>query len=189
MSKTYYEILGLKATATPEEIKRAYRKKAMESHPDVNPSPGAADTFLAINEAYAILSDTQKRKVYNQKLREQAVRAAGESYAQSTQAVREQAYQQWVQQARAQARTNASMNYQDFKNSRFERTEATVFLYMQFLLVGAFMLLGALMLITPFVAMFWVNWKAVFAALVLTPVAFKIFEEGFKGLKAVKESL
>ncbi len=192
MSKTYYDILSLKATATFEEIKRAYRKKAMESHPDVNPAPGASDTFMQINEAYAILSDESKRKVYNQKLRDQAAKSAGQSYAQSQtnpQAARDAAYQQWVQQARAQARANANMNYQDFKNSRFERAEASVFLYLQFLVVGVFMLLGVFLILTPIVAMFYIDWKMILFVLVLGPIAFRVFEEGWKGMKLVKESL
>lgn len=190
MSKTYYDILGLKDSATQDEIKRAYRKRAMESHPDVNPAPGAADTFVLINEAYAILSDTSKRKVYNQKLRDQAARAAaGQSAPPTAQAQRDQAYQQWVNQARAQARAHADMNYQDFKNSRFERTEASVFLYMQFLVVGVFLILGTLILAAPFAAMFFIDWKAVFAALILGPVAFKVFEEGMRGFKEIRSSL
>jgi DnaJ-class molecular chaperone len=189
MIKTYYDILGLKATATPEEIKRAYRKKAMESHPDVNPSPGAADVFVQINEAYAILSDNHKRQVYNQKLRDHAARAASETYVQSAQEAREQAYHQWVQQARAQARANASMNYEDFKNSRFERAEASIFLYLQFLVVGVFLFLGGFLLVTPFIAMFLINWKMVFTALVFTPVSFKVFDEGWRGIKAIRDSL
>ncbi|HEX2899387.1 MAG TPA: DnaJ domain-containing protein [Bacteroidia bacterium] len=195
MSKTYYDILGLKATASQDEIKRAYRKKAMESHPDVNPSPGAADAFVQVNEAYAILSNTNKRQVYNQKLRDQAARSAGQNYAQATQSTqsaqsaRDQAYAQWVQQARAQAKADASKNYQDFKNSKFERTEASVFLYLQFLIVAVFMLLASLLLLAPFAAMFYVNWKMVFTGVVLVPVAFRMYDEGWRGMKAVKESL
>ena len=192
MSNTYYDILGLKATATQDEIKRAYRKKAMESHPDVNPSPGASDAFVQVNEAYAILSDSTKRKVYNQKLKDQAARSAGQAYAQATpsaQAARDQAYQTWVQQARTQAKADASKNYQDFKNSRFEKTEASVFLYLQFLIVGVFMIIASLILMAPFAAMFYIDWKMVFTGAVLVPVAFKMYEEGWKGIKEVKASL
>jgi DnaJ-class molecular chaperone len=189
MAKTYYDILGLRASASSDEIKRAYRKKAMESHPDVNPSPKAAEVFVEINEAYAILSDQSKRQVYNQKLRDQSARAAGNAYVQSTQNARDEAYRQWVQQAKAQAAANANMNYQDFKRSRFVRAEASVFLYLQFVVLGMFFLLGTLMLLAPFAAMFLMNWKVVFAALVLVPVAFRIYEEGWRGLKELRNSL
>ncbi len=192
MANTYYEILGLRASASAEEIKRAYRKKAMESHPDVNPTPGAGEIFLQVNEAYAILSDTQKRNVYNQKLRDQAARAAGNAYAQHApggQAAGDVDFQQYVRQARAQAATNARMNYQDFKRTRFGKAEASVFLYLQFLVLGVFFLLGTLFLLAPFAAVFLIDWKSIFAAAVTVPIAFKIYEEGWKGLKELKNSL
>jgi DnaJ-class molecular chaperone len=188
MAKTYYDILGLRASATHDEIKRAYRKKAMESHPDVNPAPGAADAFLQVNEAYAILSDTQKRQVYNQKLRDQVAQAAGNAYAQNSQAARDEAYRQWVQQARAQAAASAKMNYQDFKRSRFAKREASVFFYLQFLVLGVLFLLGCLFLAAPIAAMIAIDWKAIFLALVSVPIAMKIFEEGVKGYKELRAS-
>ena len=189
MVKTYYDILGLKASATREEIKRAYRKKAMESHPDVNRAQNAADTFLLINEAYAILGDGQKRTIYNQKLRDQAARASGSGRAAGSQAVREDAMRQYEQQARAQAAAAAKMNYQDFKRTRFGKAEASVFLYLQFLVVAVFFLLGTLMILGPFAVMFTVDWKAIFAVLITGPLAFRVFEEGSKGLKEVRASL
>ena len=193
MATTYYEILGLRASASAEEIKRAYRKKAMESHPDVNPTPGAGEIFLQVNEAYAILSDVQKRTVYNQKLRDQAARAAGNAYAQhapaGAQAASEADFQQYVRQARAQAATNARMNYQDFKRTRFGKAEASIFLYLQFLILGVFFLLGTFILLAPFAAVFFIDWKSIFAATVAVPIAFKIYEEGWKGLKELKNSL
>jgi curved DNA-binding protein CbpA len=191
MPKTYYDILGLRASATPDEIKRAYRKKAMESHPDVNPTPGAADVFREINEAYAILGDSQKRPVYDQKLRNHQTSSAADAYArnQSRSKAKEEAWKQWVQNAKAQADANARMNYEEFKKSKFENREERVFLYLQFLIVATIFILGALILVTPVVAMFLISWKAVLLVLVLGPASFKIFEEGIKGFKAVKQEL
>src|SRR5439155_15061204 len=67
MSKRdYYEVLGVAKTASEEEIKRAYRGLAMKYHPDRNPGDdGAAHQFKEAAEAYAILSDAEKRQVYD----------------------------------------------------------------------------------------------------------------------------
>ena len=60
-----YTILGVKSTATEAEIKKAYRKKALQYHPDKNPSSTAEDVFKEINRAYATLSDADKRRTYD----------------------------------------------------------------------------------------------------------------------------
>jgi len=65
--KDYYQVLGLKKGASPEEIKRAYRKLAVKYHPDKNQgNKEAEEKFKEINEAYAVLSDPQKKDQYDQ---------------------------------------------------------------------------------------------------------------------------
>ena len=64
--RDYYEVLGVSKTASDDEIKRSFRKLAKQYHPDVNKEPGAEEKFKEIGEAYAILSDPQKRKQYDQ---------------------------------------------------------------------------------------------------------------------------
>lgn len=63
--RDYYEVLGVNRSATPEDLKSAFRKLAREYHPDVNKAPDAEERFKEINEAYAILSDAEKRSVYD----------------------------------------------------------------------------------------------------------------------------
>lgn len=64
--KDYYAILGVPKNVDQAEIKRAYKKLARKYHPDVNKDPGAEERFKEIGEAYAVLSDQEKRHYYDQ---------------------------------------------------------------------------------------------------------------------------
>jgi molecular chaperone DnaJ len=62
----YYQVLGIKRDAKPDEIKKAYRRLARKYHPDVNPGDKSAEErFKLITEAHDVLSDEKKRKVYD----------------------------------------------------------------------------------------------------------------------------
>lgn len=63
--KDYYQILGVPRTASEADIKKAYRKKAREYHPDVNKAAGAEERFKELNEAYEVLKDKDKRQRYD----------------------------------------------------------------------------------------------------------------------------
>lgn len=64
--KDYYKIMGLSRDASPEEIKRAYRKLARKYHPDVSKEPDAETKFKELGEAYEVLKDPKKRAAYDQ---------------------------------------------------------------------------------------------------------------------------
>ena len=67
LQKDYYQMLGLNRDASEDEIKRAYRKLALQYHPDHHPDdPKSEEKFKEVSEAYAILSDLKKRKEYDQ---------------------------------------------------------------------------------------------------------------------------
>ena len=63
--RDYYEVLGVQKSATKDQIKDAYRKLALQYHPDRNKEAGAEEKFKEISEAYAVLSDDQKRSQYD----------------------------------------------------------------------------------------------------------------------------
>jgi len=66
MGKDYYKILGVEKSASAEDVKKAYRKMALKYHPDKNKSPDAEEKFKEIAEAYDVLGDPEKRKVFDQ---------------------------------------------------------------------------------------------------------------------------
>ncbi len=63
--RDYYQVLDVNRDASPDDIRRAYRRLAKQYHPDINNEPGAAERFKEINEAYAVLSDDERRAAYD----------------------------------------------------------------------------------------------------------------------------
>ena len=81
-NKNYYEILGVTRTATPDEIKSAYRKLAKQYHPDFHPGDKvAAEKFKEINEANAVLSDDDKRRQYDFELDHPGMSGSGNPFS------------------------------------------------------------------------------------------------------------
>jgi molecular chaperone DnaJ len=65
VARDYYAILGIRRDASADEVKKAYRRLARELHPDVNPDPETQERFKEITQAYEVLSDPQKREMYD----------------------------------------------------------------------------------------------------------------------------
>jgi hypothetical protein len=103
----YYEILEIPVDSSIDEIKKAYRKKARQFHPDINPSPDAKDIFIIITEAYEFLL------AYNDKIKhdEQAYDKAMEDWRKYRQV-----------RSRRRATAYARTSYATFKNTRFYKT-------------------------------------------------------------------
>ncbi|CDW77071.1 UNKNOWN [Stylonychia lemnae] len=64
--KDYYDILGVTKTATEDEVKKAYKKLALKFHPDKNRAPNATDAFKKVSQAFACLSNAEKKRIYDQ---------------------------------------------------------------------------------------------------------------------------
>ena len=64
--KDYYEVLGVDKNASEDDIKSAFRRLAKKYHPDVSKEENAAEKFKEVGEAYAVLSDPEKRRQYDQ---------------------------------------------------------------------------------------------------------------------------
>ena len=126
MKKNYWEILGLKPNASLEEIKKAYRKKAFEFHPDKNKSDHAEQEFIELTEAYEFLK-SYKKITYQNKTSDA-----------------------WSNKVKEEARRQARMSYEEFKRKR-ELKEAQDILKARILGVGFFVLLIAAVFINVWI--------------------------------------
>jgi hypothetical protein len=103
----YYKILGLHPGCNVDEIKKAYRKKAREFHPDINPSPSAKDMFISITEAYEFLITYSQRVTSN----DEAYNRAMDDWRKYRQA-----------RSRYRAKVYAQTSYVRFRNTKFYKT-------------------------------------------------------------------
>lgn len=108
--KDYYKILGLNRDSTQAQIRAAYRRLALKYHPDINSQSDAHERFIEINEAYELLFDIEKRKLYDELLVNagQSLTSMSVSNAQST-------YTHWQAQARSKGDSYSRMTIKDFQ--------------------------------------------------------------------------
>lgn len=104
MKENYYSILNVSRNATSKEIKIAYRKLAMEWHPDKNKSNNAHSQFIKINEAYEILIDPLKRVEYDKILKTDREVLVSEQFS------------KWQNNAKSKAETYAEMDFDKYKS-------------------------------------------------------------------------
>jgi hypothetical protein len=103
----YYKILGLPVNSTVEQIKKAYRKKAREFHPDLNHSPDAKECFIMVTEAYEFLIENHKQNEFDE-----------EAYNQAIEDWRK--YRQY--RSRKKAAAHAQTTFKGFKNSKLYKS-------------------------------------------------------------------
>jgi hypothetical protein len=96
--KNYYEILNIQREATTQEIIKSYRTLALKYHPDRNPDPKAVYLFIEATEAYEILRDSDKRKVYDDLLKNKQKEESTIDFS------------KWKEQAKKDAETYSKMN-------------------------------------------------------------------------------
>lgn len=123
MSHNYYQILGVDRKATLDTIKKAYRRKAKELHPDVNKGPSAQEDFISLNEAYEYLKEVRTGKI-----RPSSSRARTNTRKTST-ARRRRTYEEWQREERERvrqvAREHAKMRFEEFKKTdAYKATDA-----------------------------------------------------------------
>lgn len=143
MLTNYYYILGIPYTATSDEIKKAFRLRAKIFHPDVNKSTNAKLKFQLLNEAYQILIDTEKRRIYDYKWKTRYGDSFHNRYN-TTQHTEKTNYYR--------AYTNS---YYDKNKSKIERTSIDLVLFYFLIVVG---ILSVVMGITQLI---YKEWKGI----------------------------
>lgn len=107
--RDFYDVLGVPRTASNHDIKEAYRRLAFEYHPDRNPSTEAEERFKDISEAYSVLSDPQKRTLYDA--------LSSENY--------EETWDDFRYRRQREAATQGTRNYQAYRSAHREEVVKT----------------------------------------------------------------
>ena len=132
----YYQILGVKPKATLEQIKKAYRKRAKELHPDVNKSENAHEEFILLNEAFEYLQNLKTGKRYDNRTREY-------TRSKKSKASRHSWEERDRERARQRAKEHAQMEYEKFTQTDFYKTSEALGLVIELI----YLLLGVAVLV------------------------------------------
>jgi curved DNA-binding protein CbpA len=174
----YYKILEISRDASLEDIKKAYRSKAKLVHPDVNNSPKANEVFAVVNEAYAVLTDDQKRYLHDVKLN--YVDAA------KTEAERKRHY--YGSSSKNNSYTNFNYDWNGFEKAAYrEKTDEdyykrSPFFYNLFFASG--MVIGFIIIIVTVTGTFNHFWPSPF--ILMSICGFILVREGWRGIMRKK---
>jgi len=130
MTKNYYKILDISQDASIAEIKRAFRKKAKEYHPELNNTSEAEDNFILVNEAYDILIHPKAREIHTAEISSFINPLKNPSYA------------HWVKVAQERALVHLRLPYNEFTRTKFYQSTNTL----PYLLFVVEMIVGILLL-------------------------------------------
>jgi len=169
----YYKILEISRNASAEDIKKAYRNKAKLVHPDVNNSPKANEVFAVVNQAYAVLTDDQKRYLHDVQL--------GHIDDVKTEATRKKHY--YGSSKKNDSYTNFNYDWNGFKAAYREKTDEdyykqSPFFYNLFFTSG--MVIGVIIIIITVTGTFNHFWPSPF--ILMSVCGFILVREGWRGI-------
>lgn len=177
MFQNYYEILGVASTANTDEIRKAFRAKAKLLHPDVSSAPNANEKFRQVNEAYEVLTDVQRRYLFDLQLgsllqKEQARKVHPKTYGSAK--TRQNFHYDWESISRA-AYARKQQKEREEENYLFRATGTMLqFLYVFGMFMG-FVVTG----ITVWAI--WLGFWPAISVLAATPGIFMV-KEGWQGI-------
>lgn len=173
MLPDYYKILDIGNDASDMEIKKAYRRKARETHPAVNKSHDAIDQFILVNEAYEILIHHNTRELYEEDFQSWH---NPEEYP---------LYKYWIDAARSRAREHAKLTWEEFTSTKFYKNTRT-WSYVVFL---SGIILGILVAVSPYLIMVMLENKifGVAAIFIALPAGGFMIVQALAGFQSLKK--
>ena len=146
MPADYYNILGIESTANLIQIKKAYRLLALKYHPDVCKLSNASEIFIKVQEAYEILSDENKRNIYD-RLREPHNHTVSSNSSTTEDRIK---YRQWASEANQNAKNMANTSFSTFKSNVIDNLTNAIGASIDFLGI----ILAVVFAFAPFIGMY-----------------------------------